>query len=174
MGDKLFHFTEKDEIAIHNACRLAEDFMRGYGKGCTPYKTLVRGAVKIRRTIIWRSFYKIHEEFPLITRSMLDSWGLKREKMDDAYDYKAVKLKYQEMQDKMKVSCKGWATQGTLLDYGIPLATICYATQIGLVETRKENGEIEYKYSDVENVMANYTQKLIYDLYLKSKNVKPD
>lgn len=174
MGDKLSHFNEKDEIAIHNACRLAEDFMRGYGKGCTPYKTLVQGAVKIRRTIIWRSFQRIHKEFPMLTRSMLETWDVRRDKIDDAYDYREVKRRYEDMEVRMKSDCKGWVTQGDLLDFGIPLATIRYASQIGLVQTRRTSKGVEYLYADVKQVMQNYTQKLIYDTYLKTKNVKPD
>ena len=74
----------------------------------------------------------------------------------------------------MKSTCNGWVTQGDLLDYGIPLSTIRYASQIGLVQTRKVGKDVEYLYADVKQVMQKYTQKLIYDLYLKSKNVKPD
>ena len=174
MECKLFHFTEKDEIAIHNACRLAEDFMRGYGKSNAPRQPLARGIVRIRRTIIWRTFKQISKEFPILTRSMLDTWNVKRDKLEDAYDYNEVKRRYEDMEVRMKSTCKGWVTQGDLLDYGIPLSTIRYASQIGLVQTRKVGKDVEYLYADVKQVMQKYTQKLIYDLYLKSKNVKPD
>lgn len=174
MRDKLFYFTDKEEIAIRNAIILAEKFMRNYGKANTPRPQLVRGIVKIHRTIIWRSFQKIHKEFPMLTRSMLETWDVRRDKIDDAYDYREVKRRYEDMEVRMKSDCKGWVTQGDLLDFGIPLATIRYASQIGLVQTRRTSKGVEYLYADVKQVMQNYTQKLIYDTYLKTKNVRPD
>lgn len=174
MSCNLFHFTEKDEIAIHNACRLAADFMRKYGQVNTPRAPLARGIVKIYRTILWRKFKSIHKEFPSLTRSMLETWYVKHDKITDSYDYNEVKRRYEDMEVRMKSTCNGWVTQGDLLDFGIPLATIRYASQIGLVQTRRTSKGVEYLYADVKQVMQNYTQKLIYDTYLKTKNVKPD
>ena len=172
MIDKLFNFTESEEVAISNACRQSAEYMRNFGKGETPNKSPI-GSVFIKRTVVWKSLKELQRQFPTITQEMLNAWDVRRKANMQLYDYYDVKRHYIDMQDRLRIELNGWVLPKDILAYGINMQMVRFATAMNMIRTKydKNTKRTMYDYTDIERVMRQYSFSQIMDMYIKSKNI---